>query len=360
MPAAPSARRLAAFSPRSPRSATPRSPRRFPRSTPTSTRPRSPAFRPAPTWPASSRSRTRRSSSAPPSSPAAPTAAPKAPIADIMPGPGAAFLNLSKAINGCMLNAHRDSGACPTPSCSRDKTEAARRGGPHRPARQPEERPRLSLLRQQGPHRRARHRRRRRRVLHRLLGLDAGADQAGDRSCPPAMPSSPTMRRSRLRLDPARPTSSTATTTRPAICSPSSMARLEPARRRALGQASSTSTSTPSPESLSTTAWPTAASSTCPLHARALRPAASISPFTAAPRTARPSATLSSTDSGFARWADSNDLVIAVPAGRDHAHEPAGLLGLVGLHRPRLPDPRRATDHGRLPYARAACAPRAS
>jgi hypothetical protein len=33
--------------------------------------------------------------------------------ADNMPGPGTAFINLSKAINGCMLDAMRR-GACPT------------------------------------------------------------------------------------------------------------------------------------------------------------------------------------------------------------------------------------------------------
>ncbi len=41
---------------------------------------------------------------------------------DMMPGPGAAFLNLSKAINGCMLNAMRFWGV-PNPGLLADKTK---------------------------------------------------------------------------------------------------------------------------------------------------------------------------------------------------------------------------------------------
>ena len=76
-------------------------------------------------------------------------------FADMMPGPGAAFLNLSKAINGCMLNALRF-GACRT----RELLAASARGSPNDdridPHRRREDRPRLSLLRQQRSHRRAR------------------------------------------------------------------------------------------------------------------------------------------------------------------------------------------------------------
>ena len=52
-------------------------------------------------------------------------------FADVMPGPGAAFLNLSKAINGCMLNAMRIWGV-PNPALLAEQRREARRGRPHR------------------------------------------------------------------------------------------------------------------------------------------------------------------------------------------------------------------------------------
>ncbi len=102
------------------------------------------------------------------------------------------------------------------------------------------------------------------------------------------------------------------------------------------------------------TAWPSAAWST--FRNRAPRPAAaaSTSPSTAARRTARPSATTSSLDTGFARWADTNKFIMLFPQTATCRTQSAGVLGLVGLYGPRLFDQERAADHRRAPDAAAA------
>ena len=67
-------------------------------------------------------------------------------FADVIPGPGTALLNLTKAINGCMLNALQAFGV-PNPKLLAERARAARRARPHRPRRRREGRPHLSLLR---------------------------------------------------------------------------------------------------------------------------------------------------------------------------------------------------------------------
>ena len=57
--------------------------------------------------------------------------------ADVIPGPGIALLNLTKAINGCMLNALQSFGV-PNPQQLAQRGGAARRGRPHRSGRQRE------------------------------------------------------------------------------------------------------------------------------------------------------------------------------------------------------------------------------
>ena len=51
--------------------------------------------------------------------------------ADIIPGPGTALLNLTKAINGCMLNALQAFGV-PDPGTARRARQAAGRARPDR------------------------------------------------------------------------------------------------------------------------------------------------------------------------------------------------------------------------------------
>ena len=69
-------------------------------------------------------------------------------FADTMPGPGTLFINVSKAINGCMLNALRSWGI-PDPQ-QLARRAAPRRARPHRPHRRSPGRPRLLVLRHGG------------------------------------------------------------------------------------------------------------------------------------------------------------------------------------------------------------------
>jgi poly(3-hydroxybutyrate) depolymerase len=56
-------------------------------------------------------------------------------------------------------------------------------------------------------------------------------------------------------------------------------------------------------------------------------------------------------DTGFANWADANRLIVLFPQV-DHEHaQSAGLLGLVGLHGPRVSDPQGAAGGGRAAHA---------
>ena len=136
-------------------------------------------------------------------------------FADVIPGPGTALLNLTKAINGCMLNALQAFGV-PNPAAARRTRRQPRRARPHRPRRQRQGRPHLSLLGHGRPHGRAGDRRRRAPILR-------GARRAG-RQHPVRVDNPGRARRSSPRTrarpatTPASPTSSIATTTRPARC----------------------------------------------------------------------------------------------------------------------------------------------
>ena len=75
-------------------------------------------------------------------------------FADVMPGPGAPFLNLSKAINGCMLDAMQAWGV-PDPEKLAERARKLAQSGPHRRHRRPGARPRLPVQRHQRPRRAA-------------------------------------------------------------------------------------------------------------------------------------------------------------------------------------------------------------
>ncbi len=58
-------------------------------------------------------------------------------------------------------------------------------------------------------------------------------------------------------------------------------------------------------------------------------------------------------DTGFARWADTNRLIVLFPQAETSAINPQALLGLVGLHGARLSDARGAADRRGPSHARA-------
>ena len=60
-------------------------------------------------------------------------------------------------------------------------------------------------------------------------------------------------------------------------------------------------------------------------------------------------------ESGFAEIADTNRLIVLFPQVEGEHDQPARLLGLVGLYRPRLSRQGRAADQSDLGHGRAAC-----
>ena len=251
-------------------------------------------------------------------------------FADVMPGPGAPFMNLSKAINGCMLDAMQM--GHPQPGEARRARAQARRGGPHRPHRRhgadrvylfsgtndrvvlpsivaaaaklysalgvPE--PQVKLVSDigaghafvtdgQGPRLRPH-----RRALHHRLRL-----RPGGRSCwPTSMASSSRARRS-------RPASSSSSTSRSSSATWPGMA--SPTRRRLRA-------------------------AVLPRRARAAAcTSSSMAAISSAPR----SGTLHQ-GYGLCRLGRCQPSDRAVSRRSPPARQPAGLLGLVGLYGPRL------------------------
>ncbi len=142
--------------------------------------------------------------------------------ADIIPGPGTALLNLTKAINGCMLNALQAFGV-PDPAQLAERADAAGRARPHRSHRRREDRPHLPLHRHQRSHGRPPHRRCGAPLLRRSRRA-APIISSTSPTSPPGMRSSPTTGAPSA-ITPASRTSSTATTIRPARCCGRSTAR---------------------------------------------------------------------------------------------------------------------------------------
>ena len=99
-------------------------------------------------------------------------------FADVMPGPGAAFLNLSKAINGCMLNALTMWGVPNPRALAEQGASGSPRTGRIDPIDGRARRPHLSLLRHRGSHRRPRRSSRPAAEFYARLGVPAGAAQA--------------------------------------------------------------------------------------------------------------------------------------------------------------------------------------
>ncbi len=106
---------------------------------------------------------------------------------NMMPGPGAAFLNLSQAMNGCMLNAMRFWGV-PNPDLLAEKTKRLAEDDRIDPIADVMK-DRIYLFSGSNDHTVVpAHRRRRGRILHRPRPRSR-EHQAGRRSCPPVMPS---------------------------------------------------------------------------------------------------------------------------------------------------------------------------
>ena len=250
-------------------------------------------------------------SSARRSSPADPTAARKASYADVIPGPGTALLNLTKAINGCMLNALQSFGVPNPEQLAEARRATSRSVGRIDPVADVKD-DRIYLFSGKDDH----------TVVPAIVGsarrfyeaLGVPADHilyvadipAGHalrhRGQGPGVRLHRQALHRRLRLRPGRGAAG------------ADLRDVEAARR----------CSRPAPSSCSTSARSHASSSNHGLSddghrlraaARAPRSAAAActSPSTAAGRTARSSATPSRAIRAIARWADTNTLIVLFP-----------------------------------------------